>query len=157
IVKFLCRKLLLPQDPEAPLPYRISSGRESRYLFSFYDLFHPHITGQVPQSPVSLSSSGNGLSVKRVEIQAVEKDMEVSSQDSPGIFPICPNQISRREIKEFSVRSYGSGLFIRTISQTGKSSVQIRKIRIQLIPAVLEDPDSQVLPAFLFFPVHVAH
>src|SRR5699024_4341249 len=35
IVKFLCRKLLLPQDPEAPLPYRISSGRESRYLFSF--------------------------------------------------------------------------------------------------------------------------
>src|SRR5699024_5870187 len=111
----------------------------------------------VPQSPVSLSSSGNGLSVKRVEIQAVEKDMEVSSQDSPGIFPICPNQISRREIKKFSVRSYGSGLFIRTISQTGKSSVQIRKIRIQLIPAVLEDPDSQVLPAFLFFPVHVAH
>ena len=85
----------------------------------------------------------------------MKKDMEISPQDAPGIFSICPDQIRGRKIKKFPVCSYGSGFFLRTISQPGKSPVQIREIGIQLVPAVMQDPDYQIFPAFFSLPVNV--
>src|SRR5699024_1765715 len=102
IIYFFCRKRLVPHDPETLFPDRISPRGKSRYLFSFYDLLHPHIAGQIPQIFFLLPLCQKSFSVKRMKIEAMKKYVEVSSPDDPGIFSVCSDQKYRRKVKEFS-------------------------------------------------------
>ena len=85
----------------------------------------------------------------------MEKDMKIAPQNRPGIFCICPDKKIREKTQKFSISPYGPCLVLRPVGQSGKGSVQIGKIGVQLILTVLEDPETQIFPAF--FVLHFIH